>query len=1096
MKVFVGRTEEQDRFRRLLVEVWGDGQEQGPDEAYVMLVRGPGGIGKSSLLRRYYDIATGKLSGDAANRQRFLVAMVDWETDQRLDGDHYRTFSGPPIWHILEQVRKAIAASLADSPRDSRRAKRAFANFCERVLRAPELEERARRLGISPASAHRGQATDQIASVLDVTASGAARAAGIPVPSGQPIQNITKAVSSIRRHRRGQVDATAYEVLVDATGAMVRAFADGLRTLSRWRPVVLILDTCEMLGGSGDWLRETMRRSGQAVLWVVGMRLESESDAVADSESASYQRDLDERRLRTVAVARFDDRSIARYLHERGDLRLKGSDIARVAKDTRGVPLNVSTVCELLSRGVPLDDALAPITSDGEVSRIVRDHAQRYLIHTRNVDELRDDLPRLFGLALLRGRDPDLLATLWNVELENVGPGMDILARRHDFVRSASRSLHQEFRETIQLYLLDPDNRAGIRKMNDRAARYLRARLAATQHTTVDTQLSDETWRSTVDALLWHTCWIEPAEGVALLSHLFPAAAVLAPDWASILLDTARFFTPVCLPTDQRTFTALDTIIGSQHRGDLGPNIAAVFNTLPTELPEAPVVAAEPSPRVHLNLLRAQHGTRLGLTNAQQVTMLRQAAADVPASETTTARALGLAVLRLADATNEFGPAPVNFRNALLSLIRYAIRCDRTNSDSWFTFGRTLTGFGKYADAERAYDQVIKLNPRNAEAHYNLGDVLSRQYRYAEAEGAFQQAIQFGLNDADAHIRLGDMLVSLNRHIDAMRTYRNAINLTRTVPDIASAYIGLGNALYGMGRFSDSEHAYREAIRLDPENATAYGNLGDALSSLNRPTDAIRSYRHSIHLNPNSLSHHNLGLALQNVARYVEAEQAYRKAMRLDPENTAAHCNLGNVLTDLGRFAEAAQAYQEGLRFNADNDSIRANYFTSLGWLYLKTDDLASSRASLLQAVQIADHTAMADFLLWVLSRADDSPAVHEHLLEARNRLNVSRSVTTTRYQVVSTPFWQAELCALVFTGLGDPDEAVAVLTAAIPSRLPDNQFCRPLYDLLARPEPPLGLDRLLNVWREIISADSAAAGPWGGPDEPRANATPPITSI
>ena len=65
---------------------------------------------------------------------------------------------------------------------------------------------------------------------------------------------------------------------------LVDQFARALKDLSRQAgPVVMFIDTGELLGEALEWLRYAARRSGSKVVWVLGLRLEAESDAGMDS---------------------------------------------------------------------------------------------------------------------------------------------------------------------------------------------------------------------------------------------------------------------------------------------------------------------------------------------------------------------------------------------------------------------------------------------------------------------------------------------------------------------------------------------------------------------------------------------------------------------------------------------------------------------------------------------------------------------------------------------------------------------------------------------------------------------------------------------
>ena len=65
---------------------------------------------------------------------------------------------------------------------------------------------------------------------------------------------------------------------------------------------------------------------------------------------------------------------------------------------------------------------------------------------------------------------------------------------------------------------------------------------------------------------------------------------------------------------------------------------------------------------------------------------------------------------------------------------------------------------GRYADAEAAYRQAIRLAPGNAGAHHGLGRVLDELRRYPEAEAAYRQAIRLAPDYAGAQQSLAELL--------------------------------------------------------------------------------------------------------------------------------------------------------------------------------------------------------------------------------------------------------------------------------------------------------------------------------------------------
>lgn len=105
--LFLGRSEEQACFGAVLADLAGGGQ---PDEGYVMLVHGLGSIGKSTLLRRYRQIAADGLPAGRGQRAelraiaRMLAgdpagasAELNSAASTRLAGDLFRQ----PLYDLL-----------------------------------------------------------------------------------------------------------------------------------------------------------------------------------------------------------------------------------------------------------------------------------------------------------------------------------------------------------------------------------------------------------------------------------------------------------------------------------------------------------------------------------------------------------------------------------------------------------------------------------------------------------------------------------------------------------------------------------------------------------------------------------------------------------------------------------------------------------------------------------------------------------------------------------------------------------------------------------------------------------------------------------
>jgi tetratricopeptide (TPR) repeat protein/predicted Ser/Thr protein kinase len=166
---------------------------------------------------------------------------------------------------------------------------------------------------------------------------------------------------------------------------------------------------------------------------------------------------------------------------------------------------------------------------------------------------------------------------------------------------------------------------------------------------------------------------------------------------------------------------------------------------------------------------------------------------------------------------------------------------------------RTQTGDSlykecRYADAEAAYREAVRLDSGCLMAHYGLGCVFRNTGRLPEAETAYREAIRLDNGNFYGYNGLGVVLRDNKRYTAAEAAFREAVRLNS---GNFHGYNGLGSVLYEMKRYSEAEAAYREAIRALPDNAYAYNGLGNVFRATRRYREAATAYRYAIRIDPN-----------------------------------------------------------------------------------------------------------------------------------------------------------------------------------------------------------------------------------------------------
>ena len=262
----------------------------------------------------------------------------------------------------------------------------------------------------------------------------------------------------------------------------------------------------------------------------------------------------------------------------------------------------------------------------------------------------------------------------------------------------------------------------------------------------------------------------------------------------------------------------------------------------------------------------------------------------------------------------------------------------------------------KFADAETAYKEVLKLKPRDARAAYGLGNVYSDQQRWDDAEAAYRNSVAWAPADADAYVALSVVLVqpsaggdNAKRLADAEAFARRSVQID---PKNAVGWDRLGVALQARGLLnSETEHSYRRAIELDPQFAAAYVHLARMLNRSGKPADAAPLYEKATELAKDPATLNLIADSLQGEQLWPQSEPVIKRALELDSNNLTSLLLMGRYLIVYRRFQEA----EPYLKSATELATHAFQPFNLLGRAYLGMDrfgdaETAYERASTLAA--------------------------------------------------------------------------------------------------------------------------------------------------
>lgn len=267
-KLFLGRVAQQDEFRHVLREVLNE--PDGEDLPYIVLLYGDGGMGKTLLARRLRDIANLEQPFEG----EFHTLWIDWEDERRRN---------PALKVGRENISPEVVFDTIHASAVRSGWGKYFKAYQEAVKKRVETEKTV--LDIVASNIDR----DEFAPLRGAGASLIAKFIRLKVPEiGDTGEQFAQALLDIgiktgaeqaaklrallEKSLRARLDPNQYNLFLYPNEQLAGALADGLQELSRNRPLIMFLDTYEIVDYADVWLRVTMRAAGPGLVWVVGGR--------------------------------------------------------------------------------------------------------------------------------------------------------------------------------------------------------------------------------------------------------------------------------------------------------------------------------------------------------------------------------------------------------------------------------------------------------------------------------------------------------------------------------------------------------------------------------------------------------------------------------------------------------------------------------------------------------------------------------------------------------------------------------------------------------------------------------------------------------
>ncbi len=932
--LFLGRVEEQKQFRAALNEVLA--APPGQELPYILLLFGDGGMGKTSLAKRFRDIAQTEHPFEGI----FQVLWVGWEDERR----RYPALQGGREYVSPEIVFDVIHANAVKQNWGKH-----FGAYQDAVKKRTEAEKKVAE-ALSTSGGHdelgalRGVGTSVFAKVLRVS---------LPIGIGDAGEQIAKTLLDagikvgteqatqlrvvLEYRLRGRLDPKQFDLFLHPNEQLGRALAEGLRKIAASKPLIIFLDTYEIVDRADFWLRATMRAAGTQIVWIVSGRDNLLRSRQFGTEFYKGYADDFSSRLIAFDMHQLSEQDIRALFADRApDRTLSESEIQVISRATRGVPLALDEAAEMWSKGIKVADIVGDNNDASPRGEIVQKMTARYLLHT--VADA--DRQTIYALALSRG-DIEILRTM----LRPVGAApfdLDTLLHRleRDYasVHYEHARLHDEPTFFLCAYLKDEIHRTEdrVKILNQRAVEALRLRLNKLQIDLprLEDRCTDADWAKTAldlteylfwldEGEAWH--WLIPrlVEGLAYSKELRRGLLQIANSWIDWLTKGGQKRVKVLRATDD-SFRSLDK------RADMLDELSRLENL--------EWLSGE-GDRERSAILDWQRGELLYKREkyTEALGHYERAEHALPENGEALKAHLGEALYQLAGGLmwpqgTVHAVYSVEAERSLQKVVDWFPEKKRV----WYRLGVAFLSCGKLREAIPIFQRAIKLDPNDAYSHNGLGLVYEALGKRDDAFVAFQRAIEFDPNFAAPYNSLGHMYDSLAKYDEALVAYHRAIDLD---PNDAYPHNGIGLVYEALGKREEALTAYQRSIELDPKFGIPHNNIADIYIKQRKFDDALRELRERIRLGPeNSFTPLvSIGVITRHQGHATSNDYFTRALVQWDTARNAQwHTQAGllvskaEALICLGKKYESMQVLRQAIVQMMPGDTIEFDPFTLL----------------------------------------------------------------------------------------------------------------------------------------------------------------------
>lgn len=305
--------------------------------------------------------------------------------------------------------------------------------------------------------------------------------------------------------------------------------------------------------------------------------------------------------------------------------------------------------------------------------------------------------------------------------------------------------------------------------------------------------------------------------------------------------------------------------------------------------------------------------------------------------------------MRYTRLVNRFGFAWVPL--LVLSLPITASAQDNDSAERIAEVGQSALAAGKYSEAEKAFEQLRKLEPNIAEVHANLGLIYFQERKFEEAVPTLRQALKLKPTLVKSDNLLAMSLSEIGHYSEAVPGLDKCLHHSPDQEIQRMCGLELQRAYTGLKKDDKAVEVAMQLNRLFPNDPEILYQTGKIYGNF-----AFLTMEKLAQVAPNSVWKHLAAAeAHESQGSYDQAIPEYNEVLKLDPQRPGIHFRIGRSL--MGRYwqrhsADDLAAAEKEFEQELQIDPANANSAYELGELRRKANRFDEAQRYFEQALQ------------------------------------------------------------------------------------------------------------------------------------------------